>query len=133
MKTFADSNLSADGALIVVEGMLNRVFHNFVSETIPADEELGMEERTQWVGELHEITGTLTYSKLVDAMVSEQYSSDQVQALTANYMTALDADSDITDEKRAEYKSEYSAYQQARAEFKAKAKDILENGHKGTF
>lgn len=68
-----------------------------------------------------------TYNDIVSAIVSDKYSNDDVQAIIANYTEVMDEDSDIDEEKREEYISEYSDYQQWRKHAKAIANEVLEH------
>lgn len=67
-----------------------------------------------------------TYSDIVSAIVNDKYSNDDVQAIIANYNEALDEDSDIDEDKREEYLSEYADYQQWRKHAKEIATKVLE-------
>lgn len=66
-----------------------------------------------------------TYADIVSAIVNDRYTADDVQALQANYIEAKDETSEILDEKREEYLTEYSAFQEWRKKAKEVASAVL--------
>lgn len=67
-----------------------------------------------------------TYGDIVSAIVNDRYSADEVQALQANFIEAKDPESQLTDEKREEYLTEYSTFQAWRKKAKEIANTVLE-------
>lgn len=65
----------------------------------------------------------ITYPQLVSAIISKKYDTDQAEAVTANYLTALAGS--VSDEKATEYKSEYETYQAWRNTAKTVAKEVI--------
>ena len=66
-----------------------------------------------------------TYGEIVSAIVNDRYSADDVQALQANYIEAKDSDSEIPDDKREEYLTEYSDFQAWRKRAKEVASEVI--------
>jgi len=54
---------------------------------------------------------SLDYATIVSAIIESRYSNDEVYAIMLNHMESLDLTSSITDEKRADYLSEYAELQ----------------------
>lgn len=110
--------LPSSGVEVIVEGSLTRIFFDFTDPT-PIDghelpEDLKDCENVDVVGR--------SYGDIVSGIINDRYSADENQALMANYELAKDATSAISDEKRAEYLAEYSAYQ----DWRAHAKEIAQ-------
>ena len=66
----------------------------------------------------------LDYSTLISAIITSRYTSSDVEAIMLNNLEASDAESELTDEKRSEYISEYDALQEWRKHAKEIAKNI---------
>lgn len=69
----------------------------------------------------------ISYGAIVAAIVNDKYSSDDVQALSANYIEAKEPDSLIDEEKREEYLTEYSIFQGWRRRAKEVSSAVLES------
>ena len=110
------SELPASGVLVIVEGVLIRLFFDFEPHVVPE----GEEQPENLYDCVNVDAEGRTKADLVSAIVNDRYSADQVQALTANYAMAQDPESGISEEKRQEYNDEYAAYQAWRAH----AKDV---------
>ncbi len=67
----------------------------------------------------------LDYDTLVSAIIKSRYSTSDTEAIILNNIEALDATSEITDEKRSEYMAEYKALQDWRAHAKNIAGGII--------
>jgi len=112
------AQIPASGVEVVIEGNLTRLFFDFTDpqprdgEELPAD--LKECESIDVIGR--------DYGRLVSGIINDRYTSDTNQALTANYELAKDPESELSDEKRAEYIAEYAAYQEWRAHAKAIAR-----------
>lgn len=65
-----------------------------------------------------------SYGPVVSAIVNDRYSADDVQALQANYIEAMDSASELTEEKREEYLYEYAEFQAWRKKAKEIAKTV---------
>lgn len=74
----------------------------------------------------------LTYENIVSSILNSLYPSDKVQALTANYNEARDAE-ELSEDKRKEYMDEYHAYQAKRKEVKAFAREIISTSKNTTL
>lgn len=66
----------------------------------------------------------ITYPQLVAAIVKKRYSTDQAEAVTANYIS-IQSNASLTDEKKTEYTTEYEAYQSWRNKAKEVAKEVM--------
>lgn len=64
-----------------------------------------------------------TYPQLLSAIIKRKYDTDQSEAITANFLAARTGA--VSDEKAAEYTSEYEAYQSYRDLAKAVAKEVM--------
>lgn len=123
---------NSEGYHAMREGSLFRVYYNFAevkqTQQLTAEgEQPQEEEQTLGTANYVDITASVDYATIVSAIVKEQYSDDDVQALLANYTEAQDSASDLTDEKREEYLTEYAAFQQHRRTAKAIARHIMSN------
>lgn len=118
MKSYSNFNgsLPKEDVKVVNEGAITRVMFGFGTE-VRKDQD-GNEE----VSLVYEVVDTTdrSYGGIVDAIVRDRYSPADVEALLSNYTMAVDADSSLTDAKRAEYKAEYKAFQA----WRAKAKEV---------
>lgn len=113
--------IPASGVEVVVEGTLTRLFFDFTDPEPREEEELPADLK---VCESIDVEGQ-SYGQMVSAIINDRYSSDDNQALTANYEMAKDPDSSLSEEKRAEYLAEYAAYQNWRAHAKAIARTAV--------
>lgn len=66
-----------------------------------------------------------TYADIVAAIVNDKYSSNDVQALQSNYIEAKDAESELTESKRAEYLAEWATFQDWRKQAKEIAAEVI--------
>ncbi len=64
-----------------------------------------------------------TYPQLLSAIIKRKYDTDQAEAITANFLAARTGA--VSDEKAAEYTSEYEAYQAYRDFAKTVAKEVM--------
>lgn len=99
-----------------------------VTEIVGMDEngEGGTKQTSEKIIFEQVIVPTLGYANIVSAIVRERYDGDAVQAILANKALADDKDSNITDEKRREYKEDYAAFQAWRVKAKGVASEIVE-------
>jgi len=102
---------------------------NFDTEEVQAlsndgDSSSGQSLSTQYRS-LYLQVSVLDYNTLVAAIITSRYSSSDVEAIMLNNLEASDAESELTDEKRAEYISEYNALQEWRKHAKEIAKTIM--------
>ena len=63
-----------------------------------------------------------SYGGIVSAIINDRYSQDRVQAILANYQNAIDPESTIDVDKRAEYLQEYHEFQDYREHAKTVAR-----------
>ena len=115
------SEVPANGVLVIKEGMMNRLFFGFTPHVNPNEEE---ETTNLYDCENIDVKGS-SYSAIVNAIMVDRYPSDKVQAVLLNYQDALDATSEITDEKRAEYLAEYNEMQAYRKYAKSIAQTVI--------
>lgn len=64
-----------------------------------------------------------TYPQLLSTIIKRKYDADQSEAITANFLAARTGA--VSDEKAAEYTSEYEAYQAYRDLAKTVAKEVM--------
>lgn len=100
---------------IVNEGNVLRLFFDWQLEE-PVEEDVDLSYRCENI----DVVGDRDYGSIISAIVNGRYSPDDVQAIMANYELAKDSESNITEEKRAEYIADYAAFQ----EWRAHAKDV---------
>ncbi len=72
-----------------------------------------------------DVNAPITYGTIIAAIVNDKYSADDVQALSANYIEAKDSDSELDEEKRAEYIEEWSEFQNWRTTAKSIASTVM--------
>lgn len=117
MKTIYQlDNVPASGIIIILEGALMRVMFN-ITHCVPSEEDGHVGPDNLYDVDIVDVNGR-NKGDVISAIVNDRYTPDQVQALTANYALATDPDSGITEDKRAEYREEYQAYQDCRSEAK---------------
>lgn len=116
MKSYSvfSGTLPDENVRVVTEGTLTRLYFDFSTETRTDEEENETQSMVCEVVDTHDSS----YGGIVDAIIRDRYSAADVEALTANYVMAVDDTSSLTDAKRAEYKKEYAAFQTWRARAK---------------
>jgi hypothetical protein len=129
MKTVGsfEANIPEGGINLIQEGALLRIFFDFEKREQQQSEDDNMQRQEQ--PDLYEaynvdVQAPFNYGNIVSAIVNDKYSADDVQALSANVMEARDTDSDLADEKRQEYLTEWSDFQNWRTKAKAIAKAV---------
>ena len=101
--------LPASGVKVTLEGTLTRLLfdfekdHPYVPEGMPDPENEYRCESVDCIGR--------TRDDIISAIVNDRYPLDKYQAVESNHNLATDESSDLTPEKRAEYISEYDAFQ----------------------
>lgn len=113
------SSIPESGVLVVIEGLLTRLFFDFTPVVPPNEEEPAPEDLYEC--ESIDVEGR-EYGEIISAIVKSRYNFDSNEALNANYNLAKDESSSLTPEKRAEYLAEYEAYQSWRVHAKEVAK-----------
>ncbi len=109
------ASIPACGVEIILEGVLTRLFFDFTDPVPTEGEDIYPED----LKDCESVdVDSREYSHIVSAIVTDRYSADSYQALIANYQIAKDAESSISEEKRAEYLQEYDAFQAWRAHAK---------------
>lgn len=133
MKVFMNLAEAPSSVITRKEGAMLRLFFDFAE--VPPSTEEGTDDNTpattdkQYSCTNVDIEGDRSYSSIVAAIVAANYTSDDVQAILANYTLATDAtNTTITDEKKAEYKTEYEAFQNARTHAKEIADVVSQMG-----
>jgi len=127
MKTnLQTSGIPEGGVLVICEGLLTRLFFDFEAETVPQDgtAQDGTAQDMLYGCENVDVRSR-SYGAIVSAIVNDRYGSDAVQAVLSNYEEARDADSGLAEEKRAEYLSEYAAFQSWRTHAKEVARKAV--------
>lgn len=109
------------GVVAVQEGNLTRIFFDFTDSEHREEEEIPADIKAC---ESIDVKGR-SYGEIISAIINDHYSADENQALQANHELAKDPDSEISDEKRAEYLAEYAAYQNWRTHAKEIARITL--------
>lgn len=128
MKTLKHiASVPESGVEVVTEGTLTRIFFDFTEPEQPASKE-GMEQ-LELPADLKacenvDVEGR-SYSGIVSAIINDRYPQDANQALNANYQLAKDAESELSDEKRAEYLAEYASFQDWRSHAKKIAATVV--------
>ncbi|MDD3040311.1 hypothetical protein [Bacteroides sp.] len=107
----------------ITEGNITRIFFDF-KEIVVKDFENG-NDRVAYQGENVDVIGNADYGSIASAIVKDKYPSDVKDAVQANYELAKEADSPLSEEKRAEYLKEYEDYQAWRIKAKEVAKRVL--------
>lgn len=113
----------SDNVMTEVEGNLLRVYFDFQKEEHKEDD--APDAPDQFSCQQVDVVGRHGYGEIVNAIMNDKYTPDQVQAIMFNHELAKDEESDITEEKRTEYISEYQALQQYRAHAKEIASLVL--------
>jgi len=124
MKCYFDySGAVPSGVKAVREGLTTRVFFDYSTET-----RMGMDGNNVTVLTAENVdVESAEYGDIVNAIVRDRYAADSVEAIMANYQEAMDASSSLTEDKRAEYKAEYEAFQSWRAKAKEVASAAVES------
>lgn len=71
------------------------------------------------------VGGTLSYDVMISELINAKYTSDQVTAITLNYLLTLHEEV-LEPEKVKEYQQDYKELQEYRAACKAEAKRAIE-------
>lgn len=127
MKVYeAYREVALDAIEVVREGLLLRVNYNFLTEE--QTDEMGDETITTKMLTSDEVKvyGSHDYGSIISAIVSEKYSTDDREAIIANYHLAVEGVTNgLTEEKRKEYISEYDTFQAYRVKAKELAKKVI--------
>ena len=113
--------IPSDGVVIRPEGGVVRIFFDIarIEDGISGDDEKMPEDLCTCIN--IDVAVPASYGSVVAAVVSDRFSSDDVQALVANYTASL-GDDDLPPGKQEEYQSEWMGYQ----EWRKKAKEIAQ-------
>lgn len=123
MRSFRDySGDIPSGVEVVREGVATRINFDFALDERTIDDVVVQMLAYENV----DMRCSVDYGSVVNAIVSDRYAPDKVQAIMANYQDAKDSESEITDEKRAEYLQEYSDYQEWRKKAKTVASAVVD-------
>lgn len=96
------TEIPQSGVKVTVEGQLVRLLFDFSASN-------------QEQEDIYECESVDVHSRargdIIAAIINDRYSLDSVQAIMANYAEAIDPDSGVSPEKRAEHIAEYESYQ----------------------
>ncbi len=114
------------GIIIRKEGALVRVFFDIAKAPVPEIEG----EESSHPEDLCEcytvdVAAPATYGSVIAAIVNDRYTTDDVQALQANFIGAANPAEDADTAKIDEYVNEWSDYQAWRVKAKAIAKEVV--------
>lgn len=113
-------SLPQNGVQVTLEGPLVRLLFDFTPAT-PVIED--GEEAPDDLFDCESVDTTdRSYGGIVSAIINDRYSQDRVQAILANYQNAIDPESTIDVDKRAEYLQEYHEFQDYREHAKTVAR-----------
>ena len=128
MKCFKNLLVAPSEVKVISEGNVLRIFFDYEKQekVSPVD---GMQDDTS-VGDNYmccnvDVVGNRSYGGIVSAIIIEKYDASKMDAIRLDYELAKDSASSITDEKRAEYLSNYNAMQEWRSHAKEIAKKVL--------
>lgn len=110
--------------MVVVEGDITRLFFDFKEVEIIDSESTS----TKYQGQNVDIKGAFEYGTIISAIIKDKYTSDERDAVLANYELAKEQEYPISEEKRSEYIREYSEYQRYRIYAKEIANQVLSYG-----
>ena len=113
----------SDNVMTEVEGNLLRVYFDFQKEEHKEDD--APDAPDQFSCQQVDVVGRRGYGDIVGAIMNDKYSPDDIQAIMFNHELAKDEDSDIAEEKRAEYVQEYNDLQNYRKHAKEIASLVL--------
>lgn len=126
MKVFMNIDVApSDNIMTEKEGNLLRLYFDFQKEEVHDMDGNIDNSVSQYSCQNVDIRGDHGYGSIVNAIMNDKYTPDQVQAIMFNHELAKDEESDITEEKRTEYLVEYQALQQYRAHAKEIASLVL--------
>ena len=113
-------SIPQNGVQVTLEGPLVRLLFDFTPAT-PV-----LEDGEEAPDDLFDCESVDTTDRssggIVSAIINDRYSQDRVQAILANYQNAIDPESTIDVDKRAEYLQEYHEFQDYREHAKTVAR-----------
>ena len=113
-------SLPQNGVQVTLEGPLVRLLFDFTPATPVLEDG---EEVPDDLFDCESVDTTdRSYGGIVSAIINDRYSQDRVQAILANYQNAIDPESTIDVDKRAEYLQEYHEFQDYREHAKTVAR-----------
>ena len=113
-------SLPQNGVQVTLEGPLVRLLFDFTPATPVLEDG---EEAPDDLFDCESVDTTdRSYGGIVSAIINDRYSQDRVQAILANYQNAIDPESTIEVDKRAEYLQEYHEFQDYREHAKTVAR-----------
>jgi hypothetical protein len=113
-------SLPQNGVQVTLEGPLVRLLFDFTPATPVLEDG---EEAPDDLFDCESVDTTdRSYGGIVSAIINDRYSQDRVQAILANYQNAIDPESTIDVDKRAEYLQEYHEFQDYREHAKTVAR-----------
>ena len=113
-------SLPQNGVQVTLEGPLVRLLFDFTPATPVLEDG---EEAPDDLFDCESVDTTdRSYGGIVSAIINDRYSHDRVQAILANYQNAIDPESTIDVDKRAEYLQEYHDFQDYREHAKTVAR-----------
>ena len=128
MKCFKNLLVAPSEVKVISEGNVLRIFFDYEKQekVSPVD---GMQDDTS-VGDNYmccnvDVVGNRSYGGIVSEIIIDKYDASMMDAIRLDYELAKDSASSISDEKRAEYLSNYNAMQEWRSHAKEIAKKVL--------
>lgn len=113
-------SIPQNGVQVTLEGPLVRLLFDFTPATPVLEDG---EEAPDDLFDCESVDTTdRSYGGIVSAIINDRYSQDRVQAILANYQNAIDPESTIDVDKRAEYLQEYHEFQDYREHAKTVAR-----------
>ena len=113
-------SIPQNGVQVTLEGPLVRLLFDFTPATPVLEDG---EEAPDDLFDCESVDTTdRSYGGIVSAIINDRYSQDRVQAILANYQNAIDPESTIEVDKRAEYLQEYHEFQDYREHAKTVAR-----------
>ena len=113
-------SIPQNGVQVTLEGPLVRLLFDFTPATPVLEDG---EEAPDDLFDCESVDTTdRSYGGIVSAIINDRYSQDRVQAILANYQNAIDPESTIDVDKRAEYLQEYHDFQDYREHAKTVAR-----------
>lgn len=122
------TNIPDSGIITRLEGSMLRIFFDFTRSEKPTSPDNAVTDTVasnEYSCQNIDIKNGRSYANIVASIVNNNYTSDDVQAIIADYELAKDSSSSITDAKRAEYESDYNTFQILRAHAKEIATKVI--------
>lgn len=114
------------GVKALVECNILRVFFDYEKlEEVKDSEGNVITSSNEYRLENVDVKNDRTYGGITSAIITDRYPSDKMDAVRLNYELANASTSNISDEKRTEYKNEYATMQAWRLHAKEVAAEVV--------